>query len=104
MQGWRGGAVGEGLCGGKACGGHRLAEGEGRPPRVSSRLVPPAAAPLKSAMEALAPIEAAVQAWLDQPAGHLDVPLPAQPPLERAINGSLLANFVNTVQLWASGA
>ena len=78
--------------------------GEGRPPRVSSRLIPPAAAPLKSAMEALAPIEAAVQAWLDRPAGHLDVPLPAQPPLERAINGSLLANFVNTVQLWASGA
>ena len=32
MQGWRGGAVGEGLCGGKACGGHRLAEGEGRRP------------------------------------------------------------------------
>ena len=25
MQGWRGGAVEEGLCGGKACGGHRLA-------------------------------------------------------------------------------
>lgn len=32
MQGWRGGTVGEGLCGGKACGGHRLAEGEGRRP------------------------------------------------------------------------
>ena len=32
MQGWRGGAVGEGLCGGKACGEHRLAEGEGRRP------------------------------------------------------------------------
>ena len=32
MEGWRGGTVGEGLCGGKACGGHRLAEGEGRRP------------------------------------------------------------------------
>lgn len=32
MEGWRGGVVGEGLCGGKACGGHRLAEGEGRRP------------------------------------------------------------------------
>ena len=46
----------------------------------------------------------AVQKWLDRPAGHLDVPLVAQAPLERALNGSLLANFVNTVQLWASGA
>ena len=77
--------------------------GEERP-RVSSRLVQPAAAPFAPAAEALAPVEAAVQAWLDRPAGHLDAPLVAQPPLERALNGSLLANFVNTVQLWASGA
>ena len=77
---------------------------EGRPPQVISRLLPPAPTPLKSAFKALQPIETAVQAWLDRPAGHLDVPLVAQNPLERAINGSLLANFVNAVQLWASGA
>ncbi len=39
-----------------------------------------------------------------QPAGHLDVPLRPGTPLENALNGSLLANFVNTVQLDASGA
>lgn len=77
---------------------------EGRPPQVISRLLPPAPTPLKSAFKALQPIETAVQAWLDRPAGHLDAPLVAQNPLERAINGSLLANFVNAVQLWASGA
>ena len=77
--------------------------GEGRP-RVASRLVAPAAAPLKAAVDALLPLETAVQAWLDRPAGHLDAPLVAQEPLERAVNGSLLANFVNTVQRWASGA
>ena len=77
---------------------------EGCPPQVISRLLPPAPTPLKSAFKALQPIETAVQAWLDRPAGHLDVPLVAQNPLERAINGSLLANFVNAVQLWASGA
>ena len=77
---------------------------EGRPLRVSSRLVPPASAALAAAARALAPVEMAVQKWLDRPAGHLDAPLVAQAPLERALNGSLLANFVNTVQLWASGA
>ena len=78
--------------------------GEGCPLQVRSRLMPPAAAPLKGAKAALMPIETMVQAWLDLPAGYIDVPLIEQPPLERALYGSLLANFVNTVQLWASGA
>ena len=71
---------------------------------VTSRLMPPASAPLESAVCALSAVESRVQAWLDQPAGHLDVPLPPGTPLENALNGALLANFVNTVQLEASGA
>ena len=52
----------------------------------------------------LAPLEEKVQAWLDQPAGRLDRALPAEDHLESAVNGSPLANFINTVQLAASGA
>ena len=78
--------------------------GEGCPLQVRSRLMPPAAAPLKGAKAALMPIETMVQAWLDLPAGYIDVPLIEQPPLERALYGSCWPTFVNTVQLWASGA
>ncbi|MCR5090548.1 MAG: bifunctional metallophosphatase/5'-nucleotidase [Oscillospiraceae bacterium] len=43
-------------------------------------------------------------AFLDAPLGHLDRPLPPASPLESALNGSLIANFFNQVQLAASGA
>ena len=45
-----------------------------------------------------------MQTWLDTPAGHLDLPLVAEDHLKAALNGSYLANFINTVQLEASGA
>lgn len=72
--------------------------------RVQSRLLPPAGAPLQAGVAALAPLEAQVQAWLDAPAGRLDVPLPFGDHLESALHGCLLANFINSVQLDASGA
>lgn len=43
-------------------------------------------------------------AFLDTPLGHLDTALPSDRPLDRALNGSLIANFFNQVQLEASGA
>ena len=69
-----------------------------------SRCVPADGAPLPEAAALLAPLEAKVQRWLDTPAGRLDVPLPAGEPLTNATQGSHLANFINTVQLDASGA
>ena len=81
-----------------------LEEQGGRVTRVTSQLLFPAQEPLPAGLEALSEIEARVQAWLDAPVGHLDAPLPARTPLENALNGSLVANLVNTVQLEASGA
>lgn len=71
---------------------------------ASSRLCPPADHPLAEPAAALAAFEAAVQQWLDTPKGHLDRPLPAEDHLKMASQGCLLANFINTVQLDASGA
>lgn len=54
--------------------------------------------------ELLDPLEAETAEFLDTPLGHLDTALCPAPPLERALNGSLIANFFNQVQLEASGA
>lgn len=70
----------------------------------SSEILPAAAAPLPEAAALLAPLERQVQAWLDTPAGRLDLPLTGGDHLSQAIHGSPLANFINTVQLAASGA
>ena len=70
----------------------------------ASELLPASGKPLAAAADLLAPLEARVQAWLDQPAGQLDRALPAEDHLASAIHGSPLANFINTVQLAASGA
>ncbi len=56
------------------------------------------------AYDLLLPLEKRVQTWLDTPAGHLDLPLVSEDHLKAALNGSHLANFINTVQLEASGA
>ena len=61
-------------------------------------VTPPALAAL------LAGPEAEAAAFLDTPLGRLDTELPPGEPLERALNGSLIANFFNQVQLEASGA
>ena len=42
--------------------------------------------------------------WLDRPIGHLSRPLWPEDKLQMAMNGSLIADFFNRVQLWASGA
>ena len=72
--------------------------------RFESRIIPADGRPLESAYNLLMPLEKRVQTWLDTPAGHLDLPLAAEDHLQAAVNGSYLANFINTVQLEASGA
>ena len=72
--------------------------------RFESRIIPAEGKPLARAYDLLLPLEKRVQTWLDTPAGHLDLPLVAEDHLKAALNGSNLANFINTVQLEASGA
>jgi len=64
------------------------------------------ASPLAAGLQTnlLMPLEKRVQTWLDTPAGHLNLPLASEDHLKAAVNGSCLANFINTVQLEASGA
>ena len=71
---------------------------------LASELVPAKGEPLPEAAALLAPLYEKVQRWLDQPAGRLDRALPAEDHLDSAVHGSPLANFINTVQLVASGA
>ncbi|MDO5297891.1 MAG: bifunctional UDP-sugar hydrolase/5'-nucleotidase [Clostridia bacterium] len=69
-----------------------------------SAILPARGEALPEAAALLSPLESRVQQWLDTPAGHLDLPLDAGEHLDKAINGSYLANFINTVQRHASGA
>lgn len=52
----------------------------------------------------LMPIESALQTWLDEPVGFLNMPLTPSDHLEMALHGTPLANFINQVQLERSGA
>lgn len=49
-------------------------------------------------------IEAQVQEWLDQPAGHLSRELRPEDRAQMALHGSPIADFINKVQLYFSGA
>ena len=71
---------------------------------IDSAHIPAQGEAMPEAAALLAPLEAKVQRWLDTPAGQLDIPLAAQAHLDAAVNGCPLANFINTVQLAASGA
>lgn len=70
----------------------------------ASELIPAAGEAMPEAVRLLAPLETRVQKWLDTPAGHLDMPLPPVDRLKTAVEGSLLANFINTVQRSLTGA
>lgn len=52
----------------------------------------------------LLPLEKKIQVWLDQPVGFLNTDLVPRKHLTMAQEGSLLANFINQVQLDRSGA
>lgn len=68
-----------------------------------SRLVDPGE-PEESMAAYLAPLDAENAVFLDQPVGELDIPLEPGDHMEMAVNGSVIANFFNQVQLEASGA
>lgn len=71
---------------------------------ITSDLVKPKINPNKNIFKELLPIEEQVQRWLDSPVGHLDIDLVPKAHLEMALEGSVLANFINTVQIEKSGA
>ena len=71
---------------------------------IASQLLPAQGEALPEAAALLLPLEEKVQRWLDTPAGHLDIELGAQEHLQAAVDGCPLANFINTVQIAASGA
>lgn len=70
--------------------------------RFHSELCPvPDHAELTAAQQAL---WTDVNAWLDQPIGHLTQAIWPEDKLHMALHGTPIADFFNTVQLWASGA
>lgn len=60
--------------------------------------------PNKEVYDELLPFEKDVQKWLDSPVGFLDIPLNPSTHIDMALNGSYLANFINSIQLDVSGA
>ncbi|MGL4337863.1 MAG: bifunctional metallophosphatase/5'-nucleotidase [Turicibacter sp.] len=73
-------------------------ENEGILSIYSSLNVPPLN-PQPDLYAALLPLETSVQEWLDQPVGFLNVQLQPSDRIDMALNGTLLANFINQVQL-----
>lgn len=71
---------------------------------IKSSLKTPDINPSKAIYEKLLPYEKSVQEWLDIPVGFLDIPLVPTTHLDMALNGSYLANFINSVQLDISSA
>ena len=71
---------------------------------VQSRIVAAGDIPCPAALEYLAPLERENARFLDTPLGTLDRPLPPRDRLSMALRGSDIANFINQVQLEASGA
>lgn len=78
-------------------------DGQGRV-NVVSRLERAVFAPDGALLAALQNEEDAVQKALDEPLSELDTDIADVPPLERALKGSLAANFINQVQREVSGA
>ncbi len=72
--------------------------------RAESRLCPAGPVSHPEMIAFLRPLDEQTDIFLDAPLGHLDRPLPPAQPLESALNGSLIANFFNQVQLAVSGA
>ena len=70
---------------------------------VRSRLEMPGD-PQEELADFLAPLDVQNAVFLDQPLGHLDIPLAPGDHMDMAVNGSVIANFFNQVQLEASGA
>ncbi len=72
--------------------------------QITSELVTPTPNVASALYKKHQNLQCDVQLWLDQKIGHLDTALTPLSHLDMAIGGSALANFLNQVQLEASGA
>ena len=59
---------------------------------------------MKDAAKALLPFEQKTQTWLDEPLGVLPRELSPDTKIRMAVNGSPIADFINQIQLYYSGA
>ena len=66
---------------------------------IESSLNPVEINPQKELYNELMPLEKRVQTWLDSPVGYLNVELQPDDRINMAVNGSMLANFINQIQL-----
>jgi len=71
---------------------------------ITSDLKKPEINPNEKMLKELQSIEDNVQKWLDGAVGHLDIDLDSKNHLDMALEGSVLANFINSVQIEKSGA
>lgn len=71
--------------------------------KISSHFVKAALPADEKMLAALSPMEEKVQDMLDERLSVLDTEIKTEKPIERALNGSLLANFISQVQKDASG-
>lgn len=77
------------------------AEGKGR---IVSRLMPSDGNRMPPLARELAPLRKALDRWLDEPIGRLNMPLWPGDKLDMALHGTPIANLFNQVQLAASHA
>ena len=80
------------------------AGGSGRKTEISARLVSPGKEISPSLMKELEPVRREEEVWKERVIGTLAQEIPAQELLERAMNGTALADLGNQVQLWITGA
>ncbi|EHJ02177.1 metallophosphoesterase [Clostridium sp. DL-VIII] len=71
---------------------------------ISSSIRIPKIKPNKKMFKELLPMEKEVQKWLDTPVGYLDVDLIPKHHLNMALEGSIIANFINFIQINESRA
>ncbi len=71
---------------------------------ITSSLVPSDPDHLPPVADSLIPLKSALDNWLDAPVGRLNMPLWPGEKLAMALHGTPIANFINQVQLEASGA
>jgi len=72
--------------------------------QITSALIPSDPNQMPPLADSLVPLRNALDTWLDAPVGQLNMPLWPGEKLDMALNGTLIANFINQVQLDASGA
>lgn len=74
------------------------------PQMICSHLLVPTVKPLTEKQAAYNVLQNDIQTWLDEYVGQLDIPLEAKSHLDMATQGSSISNFLNQIQLDASGA